>query len=95
MLVKSSLAGLVLCLVATCAQAAPAGRTSATAMPAQASGTVCSWGNGAYSNGSRMCVSVTRVLVCINGEWRVDETRTSFTEDVCRQNNPRAPTFGK
>ena len=81
-------------MLASGAQGAPSMTTPAN-MPALAGGTYCAWGNGVYSNGARMCVSPVRLLICVNGEWRVDETRTPFTEDVCRQDNPRAPTFGK
>jgi hypothetical protein len=72
-------------VLASGVHAAPAGATSTT--PSLNSGLSC--------NGTRMCVSNARLMICVNGEWRVDETRTAFTEDVCRQDNPRAPTFGK
>lgn len=80
-------------VVGTSAHAAPANATSTTPPPNSALS--CSWGAGTYSNGTRMCVSNARLMICVNGEWRVDETRTPFTEDVCRQDNPRAPAFGK
>jgi hypothetical protein len=81
-------------LLANQAQAAsPNAPVSAAVTPA--SGQYCSWGAGTYSNGTRMCVSTLRLMICVNGEWRVDETRTPFTEDVCRQDNSRAPAFGK
>jgi len=81
-------------LLAGEAQAAPA-MTTPAAMAPLPTGSYCAWGMGSYSNGTRMCVSASRLMICVNGEWRVDETRTPFTEDVCRQDNPRAPTFGK
>jgi len=80
-------------VLASGVHAAPAGATSTT--PSLNSGLSCNWSTGTYSNGTRMCVSNARLMICANGEWRVDETRTAFTEDVCRQDNPRAPTFGK
>jgi len=81
-------------LLASQAQAAsPNVPTPAAVTPA--SGQYCSWGAGTYSNGTRMCVSSLRLMICVNGEWRVDETRTPFTEDVCRETNSRAPAFGK
>ncbi|HEX3651402.1 MAG TPA: hypothetical protein VHU18_01110 [Rhizomicrobium sp.] len=81
-------------LLASQAQAAsPNGPAAAAVTPAI--GQYCSWGTGTYSNGTRMCVSSLRLMICVNGEWRVDETRTPFTEDVCRQDNARAPAFGK
>ncbi|MBV8799262.1 MAG: hypothetical protein JO208_05590 [Alphaproteobacteria bacterium] len=81
-------------LLAGQVQAATPMTSSANTAPPPA-GSYCAWGSGNYSNGTRMCVSATRLMICVNGEWRVDETRTPFTEDVCRQDNPRAPTFGK
>jgi len=86
-------AACVACAVATRAHAAPASTSSA--VPPPSSALSCNWGVGTYSNGTRMCVSNARLMICVNGEWRVDETRTAFTEDVCRQDNPRAPTFGR
>jgi hypothetical protein len=80
-------------LVSQAQAASPSGPTSAAVTPV--SGQYCSWGAGTYSNGTRMCVSTLRLMICVNGEWRVDETRTPFTEDVCRETNSRAPTFGK
>jgi hypothetical protein len=82
-------------LLAGQAQAASPVGTSAPAGATPPIGQYCSWGTGTYSNGTRMCVSSLRLMICVNGEWRVDETRTPFTEDVCRQDNARAPAFGK
>lgn len=92
MLFRMTMAACAACLFVGVASAAP---TAATAVQPANSGLTCSWGAGLYSNGTRMCVSNTRLMICVNGEWRVDETRTAFTDDVCRQDNPRAPTFGK
>lgn len=89
---------LILLSAAALLFASGAEAASPAAAPAPApitNGQYCSWGTGAYSNGTRMCVSNVRLMICVNGEWRVDETRTAFTEDVCRQDNPRAPVFGK
>lgn len=80
--------------VSASAEAAPANATPVN-MAMSPAGSFCSWGAGVYSNGARMCVSPVRLMICVNGEWRVDETRTPFTEDVCRMDNPRAPVFGK
>ena len=81
-------------LLATQVQAA-APNAPAPAAVTPVNGQYCSWGAGTYSNGTRMCVSAMRLMICVNGEWRVDETRTPFTEDVCRETNSRAPVFGK
>jgi hypothetical protein len=91
---KAITAALAASLLATQAQAASPNMPAPTAA-SPASGQYCSWGAGTYSNGTRMCVSSLRLMICVNGEWRVDETRTPFTEDVCRETNSRAPTFGK
>ncbi|MBV9571750.1 MAG: hypothetical protein JO056_10965 [Alphaproteobacteria bacterium] len=69
----------------------PGSRTAA----APAGRGVCYWGNGAYSPGTRICVSAARLLICQDGEWQVDETTSRFTADVCQASNPRAPTFAR
>lgn len=85
----------ILSLAANAAAAAPdiMPGTRDTSMPAGKG--VCYWGSGIYSPGTRMCVSASRLLVCQDGVWQVDERASPFTNDVCQMSNPRAPTVSK
>ena len=92
-----SICAALLGMAASAAMAAPdmTPASGARTIMAPAGKAVCYWGMGAYSPGTRVCVSSTRLLVCQDGEWQVDETTSRFTADVCQPSNLRAPSFAK